>query len=467
MRTYERRKRVDITDIFVVNISDNRMKAEIDCTETYKQFSGGISKEQLKQLLTLKQIVHGIDFNIFTSIIEQDPTLEFPVTIASGTLPEDGLDGYVTYTYDENVELKENSKSKAFDFRDIMRIPSVNENDEIAVETLPTKGKPGKNVSGITIKPRPGKRKNVRAGKNVRYDESTHTYYARAEGQVSVQGRVIEVHDLFVVTDTLSMKTGNIDFVGSVEIHGDVPTGYTVKAGGDIRVFGLVEAATLIAGGSVYISEGFAGLQKGEINAQADVHVSYVNQGCIQANGSIYVENSILHSDCSAENAITCKRGDIIGGIIKAGVHIQARDIGNRVQTKTKVIIHQDEQIYEKEATLKEKLKEVRTTIRQLTLIGENLEKSTHINDPKMRVTLLRQKSSLQQVLDQEDNLQDEISYLQMNYFHDGEASVNALQTLHGNVTIAFGKYEQTTQKEYDDVQCRFHENELTILPLS
>lgn len=458
---------MDISNLFVIKILDKRMKAEIDCTEAYREFNGEISTEQFQQFLMSKQVVYGIDYSIIPSIIKQDSEVHFPLTIASGTQPEDGMDGYITYTYDKNVELKENSKTKAFDFRDIMRIPSVKENDEIAVETLPTKGKPGKNISGITIQPRPGTRKSVQAGKNVRYEENNHTYYATAEGQVSVQGRIIEVHDLFVVSDTLSMETGNVDFVGSVEIHGDVPTGYTVKAGGDIRIFGLVEAATIIAGGSVYISEGFAGLQKGKINAQADVHVSYVNQGFIQANGSIYVENSILHSICSAENTIICKRGDVIGGALKAGFNIQARDIGNRVQTKTKVIIHQDEQIYEKEAKLEEELKEVRTTINQLKLIGDKLEKNAHLNDPKMRVTLLRQRSSMQQMMDQANNLQDEISYLQMNYFYDGEASINALHTLHGNVTIAFGKYERTTQKEYNHVQCRFNENEITLVPLS
>lgn len=458
---------MNITDLFVVKLLDKRMKAEIDCTDMYHEFEGKISKDQFKQFLTSKQVVYGIDGNVMTSIIERDSTLEFPVTIATGSLPEDGADGYVTYTYDENIEGKENTISKTYDFRDIMRIPSVKENDEIAVETLPTQGKSGENVSGMTIQSRPGKRKNIRAGKNVRYEENNLTYYANAEGQVSVQGRVIDVHDLFVVTNTLSMETGNIDFVGSVEIHGNIPTGYTVKAGGDIHVFGLVEAATLIAGGSVYISEGFAGLQKGKINAQADVHVSYVNQGLIQAKGSIYVENSILHSICSAENTIICKRGDIIGGTVKAGFTIQARDIGNRVQTKTKVIIHQDEQIYEKEIALKKELKEIQTTIQQLKLIGENLEKNAQLNDPKIRVTLLRQRRSLLQMLEKEIELCDEVSFLRMNYFHDGEARIKALQTLHEHVTIAFGKYERTTQKVFHVVQCRFKENDISILPVS
>src|SRR5699024_7083456 len=111
----------------------------------------------------------------------------------------------------------------------------------------------------------------------------------------------IEVHEVYQVDETLSMKTGNLDFVGSIVIRSDVPTGYIVRAGGDIKVFGIVEAAEVHAGGSLFISEGLAGLQKGTITAGGDIHIGYINQGKAEAGDSIYVENSILHSECIAK----------------------------------------------------------------------------------------------------------------------------------------------------------------------
>lgn len=455
---------MDVGELFTIKIVDKRMQAIIDCTDEYTEFEGGITEQQLKDYLKSNQVIYGISEEVMAKIIDQKVAYDqFPLIIATGVEPVDGEDGFVAYTFTENMD---SSSSKKTNFRDVMKIPSVKENDEIAQETLPTNGKPGKNISGITIQPRPGKRKIVRAGKNVRYDEATLTYYATAEGQVSIRAHRIDVHDLFTVPDTLSMETGNIDFVGSVEIHGDVPTGYTIKAGGDIRVHGLVEAATLHAGGSVFISEGFAALQKGTIAAEGDIHVSYINQGDVWAGQSIYVENSILHSTCKAEDSIICEHGNITGGSIAAGYLIEARDIGNRVQTKTTVMINEDEHVYEEEERLMEELKDVQTTINQLKLIGEKLSKTADINDSNMRVTLLRQKSSLQKATMEKQEIQQNIDRLRENYFHDGEAKIIVKQELFGNVAVTFGKYVQTTQRDYTSVQCSFQGNEISIVPL-
>src|SRR5699024_76532 len=97
-------------------------------------------------------------------------------------------------------------------------------------------------------------------------------------------------------------------------IRGDVPSGFTIKASGDIKVFGLVEAATLQAGGSVYVSEGIVGKKKGIVTAGNDIYIGYVNQGILEAKHGIYVEQSILHSKCKAQTEIFCMKGNVIGG---------------------------------------------------------------------------------------------------------------------------------------------------------
>src|SRR5699024_11752661 len=107
---------------------------------------------------------------------------------------------------------------------------------------------------------------------------------------------------------------------GSVIIHGDIPSGFTVKAEGDIKVFGIVEAATVIAGGSGYISEGIAGLLKGSITASENIHVGYINQGIVYAGASLYVENSIIDSECTAKKNVMRKQGNIIEVSNSAGL---------------------------------------------------------------------------------------------------------------------------------------------------
>src|SRR5690625_1752307 len=203
---------------------------------------------------------------------------------------------------------------------------------------------------------------------------------------------MIIVHPLYEVNETLSMKTGNLDFIGSIIIKGDVPTGYTVQAKGDIKIFGIVEAATIIAGGSVYVSEGLAGLQKGFIQAGENIHIGYINQGIMQTKNSIYVENSIIHSKVTANNEIFCHRGNIIGGSLSAGQMIEAKDIGNRLSTETNINLGVNQSVVEEMTNLEQEKKELTATLQQLLTIGERL-KNTELN-AKTRITLLRQRNS-------------------------------------------------------------------------
>ncbi len=95
------------------------------------------------------------------------------------------------------------------------------------------------------------------------------------------------------------------------------------------------------------VSEGIAGLKIGRIEAGEDVHIGYVNQGIIKAGNNIYVENSIMHSECTAINDIILRRGNIVGGIISAGGAIIANNVGNRMNTKTNLSFGMDYKLFE------------------------------------------------------------------------------------------------------------------------
>src|SRR5690625_3560288 len=226
-----------------------------------------------------------------------------------------------------------------------MKIPTVNKGEKLATISLPTKGIDGMNVYGTVLRARPGKPVRIKAGKDVTYNSKDQTFYAESEGQLNVTNRFIQIDDVYTVDETLSMKTGNLDFVGSIVIRGDVPTGYRVKAAGDIKIHGIVEAATVISGGSIYISEGLSGLQKGYLKADKDIHIGYINQGIAEAGQSIYVENSIIHSECTAKDQILCQHGNIIGGSLSVGQSIEANDIGNRLSTETAINLGLDKDI--------------------------------------------------------------------------------------------------------------------------
>src|SRR5699024_250819 len=227
---------------------------------------------------------YGIRYEAIEAIVQTFPHTPFPLIIAQGVDRLDGKPGEIIYQFDRTTDInRPNDNMEEFDFRNVMRIPTVKKGEKLATLTAATKGKDGRNIYGKKLRAKSGRPALLRPGKNVLFDEQTQSFHAEVEGQVSIINKRINVLDVYEVNESISMKIGNIDFPGTVIVRGDVPTGFTIKAAGDIKIFGLVEAATIIAEGSITVSEGIAGLQTGRIEAGENIQIGYVNQGIIRA----------------------------------------------------------------------------------------------------------------------------------------------------------------------------------------
>src|SRR5699024_12523878 len=140
----------------------------------------------------------------------------------------------------------------------------------------------------------------------------------------------------------------------------------------------LFPYTTLFRSGSIFISEGFAGLQKGRIQAADDIHIGYINQGFAQAGHSIHVENSIIHSTCIARQRVFCQQGNIIGGSLSAGQSLEAKDVGNRLSTKTEINLGINKAVDQKEQKLLQEKEDLQATLEKLELIGKKLRRKQH-----------------------------------------------------------------------------------------
>ncbi len=439
------------------------MIASLHCSDQYEEMGMFIDEQAIIYYLKENNIVFGIDYGSLQQVISAKDKNDFPIIVAQGLHVENGNDGYITYELNFSSEI---SKSPNWNFRDIMRIPSVHTGQKIATVTMPTAGKNGTDVNGNAIQALPGKPVQIKAGKNVVYHEKEHSFYAASEGQVSTNERYIEIHKVFKVNESLSMKNGNLDFVGSIIIHGDVPTGYTVKAKGDIKVFGMVEAATIIAGGSIFISEGLAGLQKGYIKAGENIHIGNINQGFAYAGNDLFVESSILHSECTAKNNVYCQKGNIIGGTLSVGISVEAKDIGNRMSTQTEIVFGMNKIIKEKEKQLVAKKEELEDTLKKLTVIGKKVESELDQNNPKTRITLLRQRNSYKKTADQLADIDGMLTQLNSYLGSEKEAKLVANGHLYPNVMVTFGKYKRKIDTAYKHVQMNLDQNEITVQAL-
>ncbi|RFA37733.1 hypothetical protein CAI16_01125 [Virgibacillus dokdonensis] len=454
-----------LENIFKVNVSQDKMLAEIDVSEQEEDFTTlQMTKSDVIAFLQKNNVTNGILEETIFSIVNDTSKVTYPITIAKGKKPVHGKDGQLQYIYDFNPH---NAWEKKQDFRDIMQIPSVKKGEKIATLIAPTDGEAGFDVSGATIPSYPGKKVVVKAGKNVVYREADQCFYATTDGQLSWRGKYIQVQPVYEVNQTLSMKTGNIDFIGTIIIRGDVPAGYTVTAKGDVKIFGMVEAATVLAGGSIYVAEGVAGQGAGTIQADENIHVGYVNQGNIIAGKDLFVENSIFHSQCKVRERVICHRGNIIGGTLSVGKRIEAKDVGNRVGVKTEVMFGLDQKTEKEKRDLLDEKQKLEVTLSKLALLEKKLNGQQIENDSKLKITLLRYKHSLQKTKERLAEVNRLLNQLETNLGDEEDATLVVRNYLHANVVVAFGKYYRISNGNYQGVKVQLVDNEIVTSPLT
>ena len=121
------------------------------------------------------------------------------------------------------------------------------------------------------------------------------------------------VNDVYEVSD-VDTSTGNIEYSGNVCVLGNVKTGFSIKADGDVEVRGVVENATVEATGNVTIARGMNGMSKGTITAGGNVVAKFLENANVNAGGYVHSE-AILHSNviCKGEVTVTGKKGFIDG----------------------------------------------------------------------------------------------------------------------------------------------------------
>lgn len=453
---------MDISELLAVTISNDLLKAELmyhprHTTEIQEKM---FTKEELIHFLKDNKIMYGLFMENIEKLIQKVDINDFPMLIAEGINKEDGLDGKIDYAILISTEV---DHSFSGDFKDVMRLPLVDKDMKIATLIPPTKGKNGMTVTGKEIKAHQGKTKLLRAGKNIQFRKDNQSFYALENGLVSFYNHTLHIDTVYEVNETLSMRTGNIDFNGSVIIRGDVPSGYTVRATGDVKVYGLLEAVNIYSGGSVYVSEGISGLKKGVIEAKEDVFIGYVNQGIVRAGRNLHVENSILHSDCSARSSITCYRGNIIGGTLFAGQSIEAKDIGNHMQTTTTLVLGIENRVNKEKEQYEKDKETLRNNIDKIKMIQKKLKQTQHVTDVKMRINLLKLTNSQQKLEEQLNEVNDKIKQISLGYTAIDLSNVKVSGTIYPNTTISFGKYQRKIDKDFTQVIVKLVQNDIII----
>lgn len=289
-----------------------------------------------------RQIVAGIQTEAVEAYFENRKYCT-DFVVAEGRTPRHGTDARIEYYFNTDLRAKPTlQEDGSVDFFHLNTINHCKENDILARLIPGDPGEFGENILGAKLKPRDVKRETLRGSQNTRFSEDRTELISSVNGHVVlVEGKVF-VSNVYQV-ENVDNSTGDIEYEGSVEIHGNVSTNFSVKAKGNIVVSGVVEGAFLEAGGDIIIARGMNGMNKGKLTAGGNVVAKFFENATVTAAGYVSAE-SILHSTVMAGTEVTVdgRRGFIVGGRVSATNVIHVKTLGSPMGASTLVEVGVD-----------------------------------------------------------------------------------------------------------------------------
>lgn len=298
-----------------------------------------IPAQQVILKLREEGIVYGFNVSGIRKYLDEKDFFK-ELVIAEGKHPIDGKDAEIIFNFqtDDKIEFREREDGSV-DFKNLDNIKSINHGGLLCTLVPETIGEDGKDIFGNVIPAKPGKAKELKLGRNTTLSEDGLKLHSKVDGCIVVSGDTVNVENIYKVSD-VDQLTGNIDFVGSVLVSGDVKAGFKIKAKGDVVIKGMVEACMIETEGDITIGSGMNGRDIGHLKAGGNITSKYLENTIVEAGKNVFAD-AIVNSDVSAGISVITKgkRGVIIGGKVKASEKIQAKSIGSKNNIQTIIVI--------------------------------------------------------------------------------------------------------------------------------
>ncbi|MDR3304038.1 MAG: FapA family protein [Treponema sp.] len=364
-----------------VSIEDQDMKAYIIAVPPGP---GGcdLSEDAIVNMLKANRVTYGYREEAIKAFVDR-PVYNSKFLVAEGLPTTNGKDAYVQYyfqTEPKKIPNQQNAKGSV-DFKDMNTVQNVVTNQPLAKKIPAQTGVAGKTVVGAYLEVTNGKENEVQLGANVHLAEDGQTIVSDINGQVLLVNGKVSVEPVLNIQGNVNLKTGNIIFLGSVFISGNVEDGFSVKAEGNIEVKGTVGKAELEAEGNIKAFKGITGRNEGTVKAGKTVYAKFIENVNVEAGDSVVAADGIINSHVIAQKRIVCqgKRATIVGGHLKAIEEISAKTIGSAASgTETICEVGLDpklkaelDALFEKKKDLDKVLEDVKLNINTLSKQGK------------------------------------------------------------------------------------------------
>lgn len=399
-------------------------------------------------------IVQGIDHAAlydFCALLDIGQTPE-PTLLARGIPPVTGDDGWFELTVKvsgEAPEFTEDARGRK-DLRTLNAYSEIEPEQKLGMVHPPRAGSPGMTVQGLPIPADHGQPYELRAGEGVTLKYDNRIAFAAKAGRALLEKQTLSVVDQLLIPGDIDLSIGNVDFHGFVEVRGEVPDDFDVRAGQGMKIQGPIGACHIESAGSVEIIS-MAGKEVGRIICQGDLRANYLNQVTVICYGDVLVSHEIRNCRIKATGRVSVERGAIIGGDCVALKGIEAKNLGTgsgQVTRLTAGVYFPDADRF---AYLRERLKNLERQIVSLLKGLESLQNYLR-KHPAAGETAYRREKILNQQLsrakDERCRLTAESKASTPQHFPTQNAKINVHATLREGVVISLGKTSQEIKIE-------------------
>ena len=457
----------EFKDFVDVEIAEDKMKVYLVVNQPDDEQLEPLRSEDICSIIDEAGVKSSVNQNVIEEILEKKSWgKRFVVSEGQQLIP--GEDAHLVFYFPTEKSLKPKLKSDGHvDYKEVSVVHSV-EKDKPLVRKIPAQsGTPGADVFGNEVPTENVKDIGISAGIGTYKDpEDDSLVRAAMDGVVFYNPRIhnLEVHELYLIPESVDYSTGNVQVQSSVSVKGDVKPGFTVETPNNIEIKGVVEHATILCGGALKVHAGITGDGERPVTVGGDVHAGYVYNQSIESGGSVYVSREIRNATIQSvdEVAVLGHNGAIQGGKITAANTISAPFIGNENNIATVVEVGVNpmvkDELFDKQ-TEKTRVEEELDDIRQRAkMIVENSKQGVE------NIRLVALKTEWQEASKQYETVKKEVALLEAAYYDATDPAVCVRKTVYPGTLVKIKHASYKVREEISNVTFKLADGEVVLV---
>lgn len=227
------------------------------------------------------------------------------------------------------------------DFYNLDTIPNVQPQQVLVARIPSAERQAGMCVTGQAIPPSHEEGALPRSGRNVALAATGEALLALCHGYPVLRDGVLHVESTYTIEGDIDFSIGNVVCVGDLVVMGDVQSGFSVQGAQGLTVHGIVEQASLEAGGAVTLYGNVFGSSKARISSGASVYGTYMDAASVEARRDIVLRQGARRCQLQAGGSIMVQSatGHLLGGSAQACERIVTHNLGSASRVPTRIEI--------------------------------------------------------------------------------------------------------------------------------